>query len=149
MQGELGRRLFLGPDIRQTQPSPESLAMIRERAHSLQQAAEDFIRAHYLDYHKRVEAIRNREIAILIEDLERFDRGALQQLEARRKELGGAQEELAFIQDAVAKGQRTRLENQIKMHCHRMQERRREIESMQLGDFPAPELLNMVLVTPA
>lgn len=54
-----------------------------------------------------------------------------------------------MFEDPVTKGQRRKIENQIKMHQHRMQERRLEVENMRLGAFTAPELLNMVIVSPA
>jgi len=145
----IGRELYLGPCIPQTQPNQDTINIIRSKAESLQKAAKGFIHTHYLDYHKRVEDERNKEIAILLEDVERFDRGMMEQFEARKKQLIGAQTTFDFAQDAAMKGQRTRLENQIKSHTHRMQERRNEIENMRLGDFPAPELLNMILVIPA
>ncbi|MCI0528582.1 MAG: hypothetical protein L0Y56_14180, partial [Nitrospira sp.] len=147
IQPELGRRLFMGPRIPQAEPNRETLTIIRERVAKLRQVAENSIRSQYQDYYRRVEAKRNEEIAILIEDLERFDRGTLEHWQERLKQIGGGQ--LTFLEDPTIKGQRTRLENQLKMHQHRMQERRSEIEKMRLGAFPAPELLNMIIVMPA
>jgi hypothetical protein len=51
-------------------------------------------------------------------------------------------------QTTYSKAQRTKIENQIKVHRHRMQERRKAIAHMEAGAFPAPELLNMVFVIP-
>jgi hypothetical protein len=96
-----------------------------------------------------VEKDRNSEIEILLKDLDRFDKGIMEQFEARKKQIDWGQMVFDFAEDSTIKGQRTRLENQIKIHNHRMQERRKEIEIMRLEDFPAPELLNMILVIPA
>jgi hypothetical protein len=68
-------------------------------------------------------------------------------LQARLTEIGGEQKQL--FEESTIRGQRTRIENQLKMHELRMHERRQEVEHMRLGAFPAPELLNMVVVTPA
>jgi hypothetical protein len=54
-----------------------------------------------------------------------------------------------LFDDSVLKGQKTRIENQIATHQHRMNERRAEIEHMRLGAFPAPQLFNMVIVMKA
>ena len=70
-------------------------------------------------------------------------------LESFRRDLCDAQERVAILSPFLSKGQRTRIENQIKSHELRMQERRLEVENMRLGAFPAPELLNMVVVTKA
>jgi hypothetical protein len=94
-----------------------------------------------------VETKRNADIAVLLEDLERFDRSTIAHLQARLTEIGGEQKQL--FEDSTLRGQRTRIENQLKMHELRMHERRQEVENMRLGTFPAPELLNMVVVTPA
>lgn len=77
---------------------------------------------------------------------EPFSKGTTEHLRARLLELRGGQ--MHMHEDAVTKGQRTKIENQIRIHEHRMQERRDELESMRLGAFPAPELLNMVIVAP-
>ena len=92
---------------------------------------------------------RNPEIGILIDDLERFDRATADDLRARLKALTDPQ--LTLIDDPAKKGQRTRIENQIKSHelQMQMQKRRQAIEEMRLGAFPAPEPLNMVVVTKA
>jgi len=71
----------------------------------------------------------------------------MQDLDARLVATRSHQGQL--FDDAAMKGQRTRIENQISMHRHRMGERRVEIEHMRLGAFPAPQLFNMVIVTPA
>jgi hypothetical protein len=144
---ELGRRFFLGADVPHTEVHRETLGRIRAEIAHLKHEAESFIRLQYKDYYRGAEAKRDKDIAILVEDLERFDQGIRQQLEERLRHVGQAR--LAFAEDSSAKGQRTRLENQLKMHAHRMQERREEIDRMRLGAFPAPELLNMVVVTPA
>jgi hypothetical protein len=57
------------------------------------------------------------------------------------------EQELLF-DDPNIKGLRTRLENQIKSHQHNMSLRRQELDRMRLGAFPAPALLNLVVVTP-
>jgi hypothetical protein len=133
------------------------LNLVRERIADLRECAENYTRAQYQDYYQRVEQKRNEEIAVLLDDLERFDKGIMEHLRARLLEFTsvqlsrGAQGRQMVIgmkqtEDPSKKGQRTRLENQIKMHQHRMQERRLEVENMRLGAFPAPELLNMVIV---
>ncbi|MBW1794344.1 MAG: DEAD/DEAH box helicase [Deltaproteobacteria bacterium] len=147
IQPELGRKLFLGPSIPQTEANPGTLATIREHVEDLQSRAESHIRTQYRAYYDRVEAKRDKDIEILMDDLTRFDRGTMEHLEAKLRAITGGQQSL--FDDPAVKGQRTRIENQIKMHQHRMQERRQEVENMRLGAFPAPELLNMVLVTPA
>jgi hypothetical protein len=147
IQPELGRQLFLGPSVPQTEPHHATLAAVQAKITALQQAAEHHIRAQYQEYYKRVESKRNADIAVLLEDLERFDCGTTEHLQTRLVEIGGAQR--TFFEEATVRGQRTRMENQLKMHQHRMQERRQEVENMRLGIFPAPELLNMVVVTPA
>ena len=150
IQPELGRKLFLAPSVPQTEPSHDTLAVVRQKINQLQQAAGNYIRSQYQDYYQRVEDRRNQDIAVLIEDLERFDWGMREHLQNRRGELDGGQQWLfEEFEDSTVKGQRTRIENQLKMHHHRMQERRSEIEKMRVGAFPAPELLNMVIVTPA
>ncbi|CAN5462600.1 hypothetical protein BH20ACI3_BH20ACI3_34980 [soil metagenome] len=77
----------------------------------------------------------------MIEDLERFDRGVMQDLDARLVAMRSQQGQL--FDDAALKCQRTRIENQISMHRHRMGERRAEIEHMRLGAFPAPHLFTL------
>lgn len=75
----------------------------------------------------------------------------METLQSRLNQLGrGAEHQLTLLNmdDFLTKSQRTRLENQVKIHQHRMQERQTEIENMRLGAFPAPELLNIVIVTP-
>lgn len=144
---DLGRKLFLGSNAPQAEPNRDTLATVQDRITVLQQAAENHIRTQYHDYYQRVEGKRNEDIEILIEDLERFDRGVMQDLDARLVATRSQQGQL--FDDAAMKGQRTRIENQISMHRHRMGERRAEIEHMRLGAFPAPQLFNMVIVTPA
>ena len=143
---ELGPRLYLGSTLPQAEPNRDTLATIRSRITALQQAAESHIRAQYQEYYQRVDRRRNGEIEILIEDLERFNRGVMEELNARLAAVRGQQQQL--FDDAAIKGQRTRLENQTATHQHRMNERRNEIEEMRLGAFPAPQLFNMVIVTP-
>ncbi|MBW1716037.1 MAG: DEAD/DEAH box helicase [Deltaproteobacteria bacterium] len=146
VQSDLGRKLFLAPNAPQPEPVSETLVAIRERVADLKHAAESYIRSKYQEYYEGVHEKRNKDIAILMDDLERFDRGIMEHLQARLKAITGYQQSL--FDDPATKGQRTRLENQIKMHQHRMRERRQEVENMRLGAFPAPELLNMVIVTP-
>lgn len=142
----LGRKLFLGPNTPQTSPVPETLSAVRERIADLQHAAESHIRTKYQEYYQGVEEKRDEDIVILMDDLSRFDLGIMEHLQVRLKNITGDQQSL--FDDPATKGQRTRIENQIKVHQHRMQERRLEVENMRLGAFPAPELLNMVVVTP-
>ncbi|MFQ5676351.1 MAG: hypothetical protein ACE5G1_10675, partial [bacterium] len=123
-----------------------TLALVRHKISGLQQAAERHIRTQYQAYYTRVEAKRNADIAVLLDDLERFDHGTRAHLQARLTEIGGEQKQL--FEDSTIRGRRTRIENQLKMHELRMHERRQEVENMRLGTFPAPELLNMVVVTP-
>ncbi len=146
VRSDLGPRLYLGSSLPQAEPNRETLATIQSRIAALQQAAENHIRAQYQEYYQRVEQKRDEEIGILREDLERFDRGIMEDLDARLAAVRGQQQQL--FDDAAIKGQRTRIENQIAMHRHRMDERRGEIEQMRLGAFPAPQLFNMVIVTP-
>ncbi|MCZ2155721.1 MAG: hypothetical protein LC114_17790, partial [Bryobacterales bacterium] len=122
-------------------------ASLSEKVECLQRAAESYIRTHYVDYHGRVEQKRLDEIGILVEDLERFDRGAMEQFREKQRQLDSGQQ--ALFDDPNIKGLRTRLENQIKAHQHSMNLRRQELDRMRLGAFPAPTLLNMVVVTPA
>jgi hypothetical protein len=143
----LGPRLYLGSTLPQAEPNRDTLATIQSRITVLQQAAENHIRAQYQEYYQRVDRRRNGEIEILIEDLDRFDRGVMEDLDARLAAVRGQQQQL--FDDATIKGQRTRLENQAATHRHRMNERRNEIEEMRLGAFPAPQLFNMVIVTPS
>jgi hypothetical protein len=147
VQADLGQKLFLSPSAPQTQPNQATIQAIQGKISQLREAAESHIRQQYQTYYTRAEEKRNEEIAILIDDLERFDRGMADDLRARLKELIDPQ--LTLIDDPVKKGQRTRIENQIKIHEQRMQDRRLEIENMRLGAFPAPEPLNMVVVTKA
>jgi SNF2 family DNA or RNA helicase len=146
----IGRKLYLAPELPEVPPSAETLAVLRQRITELKAAAESHIREHYTEYYERVERDRETEIALLMEDLERFDRGVSQDLKQRLISLtGGAVLLFDEMEESTVKGQRTRLENQLKMHEHRMKERRTEVENMRLGAFPAPEMLNMVLVLPA
>ena len=144
---DLGRKLYLGPAVSHEEPNQDTLTAIKGKIAGLKQAAGNCIRSQYQEYHKRVETKRNEDIAILLEDLERFDLGTMEHLNARLREIKGGQ--MTLFEDPVTKGQRTRIENQIKIHQHRIQERRNEVENMRLGAFPAPELLNMVIVMPA
>lgn len=143
---ELGRKLFLAPQVPQTEPNRDYLACLSEKIEGLQTAAEAHIRNHYLEYYKRVEQDRLDEIAVLIEDLERFDRGSMEQFREKLRQLDNGQH--ALFDDPNIKGLRTRLENQIKTHQHNMSVRRQELDRMKLGAFPAPTLLNLVVVTP-
>ena len=131
----------------QAEPNREFLARLSEKIECLQQTAEADIRNHYLEYYKRVEQDRLDEIAVLVEDLERFDRGSTEQLREKHRQLDDGQQ--ALFDDRNIKGLRARLENQIKTHQHNMSVRRQELDRMKLGAFPAPTLLNMVVVTPA
>ena len=147
---KLGRKLFLAPSIPNAEPPSDTLATVRTEIAKLKQVASSHIRAQYEEYYKRAEAKRDEDIAILIEDLDRFDKGTLEFLQAKLGALGVDQRALFDDGEAsTVKGQRTRIENQIKIHKHRMHERRAEVEKMRLGAFPAPELLNMVIVVPA
>jgi hypothetical protein len=143
---DLGPRLYLGSNLPQREPNRDTLATIQSRIATLQQAAENHIRAQYQEYYQRVERKRDEDIEILREDLERFDRGVMVDLEARLTATRSQQGQL--FDDAALKGQRTRIENQIATHRHRMSERRSEVEEMRVGAFPAPQLFNMVIVTP-
>jgi hypothetical protein len=147
VQPSLGPKLFLAPGAPQTQPNQATLQTIQGKIGQLREVAENHIRQQYQTYYERAEEKRNEEIGILIDDLERFDRATADDLRARLKEL--TDQQLTFLDDPVKKGQRTRIENQIKIHEQRMQDRRVEVENMRLGAFPAPELLNMVVVTKA
>jgi hypothetical protein len=154
IQPELGQQLFLSDAAMHIEPNPATLINIRGKISDIQAVAESHIRSRYQSYYKRVEKHRNDEIAILLEDLKRFDQGIVEDLTARLKEVQDDQlylfNDSKFKEgDSARRGQQTRLENQIKMHKHRMQERRTEVENMRLGAFPAPELLNMVIVLPA
>lgn len=146
----LGRKLYLAPSLPQVEPSRETISLIRARIITLRQKAENFIRSHYQEYYQRVEARRNEDVAILLEDLERFDQGIVEHLQGRLRQISDPQA-LLFddIEESTIKGQRTRIENQLKIHAHRMAERRAEVENMRLGAFPAPALLNLVIVIPA
>jgi hypothetical protein len=139
--------LFLAPEVQQAELNPETLAGIRREIAKLKHAADQHIRSQYQSYYDHVGARRDADIAVLMDDLERFDRGTEEQIQQRLSAIRG--EQLALIEESSVKGQRTRLENQLKIHRHRMQERRTEVEKMRLGVFPAPELLNMVVVVPA
>jgi hypothetical protein len=147
LDSELGPRFYLGSTLPQREPNRDTLGIIQSQIATLQQAAEAHIRAQYKEYYQRVECKRDEEIGILREDLERFDRGVMEDLNTRLNAVRGEQPQL--FDDAAIKGQRTRIENQIASHRHRMNERRSEIEQMRVGAFPAPQLFNMVIVTPA
>jgi hypothetical protein len=148
---EFGRRLYLAPTVPEARLSDYVFDQIRCQIAELRQAAEAHIRGQYQTYYARVEQARQREIEMLLADLDRFDQGVQDLHDARLQALHGGPQ-FALFDDAFgapARGQRTRLENELKSHAHRMAERRAEIESMRLGTFPAPELLNMVILTPA
>jgi SNF2 family DNA or RNA helicase len=147
VQPQLGRQLFLAPHVSQAEPNRLTIDTIRQKIGGLKQVAEKHIRNEYERYYRRVEEKRDADIAVLLADLERFDRATADDLQARLTALTDPQQLL--FDDPQSKGQRTRLENQLKAHQQRMQERRYEVEQMRLGAFPAPELLNMVLVTKA
>ena len=147
VKAELGRKLFLAAPVPRTEPNREFLARLGEKVEDLRGIAEAHIRHHYLDYYRRVEQQRLEEIAVLLEDLERFDRGAAEQFQEKQRQLH--QEQQLLFDDPNSKGLRTRLENQIKSHQHNMSLRRQELDRMKLGAFPAPALLNLVVVTPA
>ncbi|GKT10089.1 SNF2-related protein [Desulforhabdus sp. TSK] len=144
---ELGRKLFLGPSVPKCEPNLTTLDLVREKIADLRDCAENYTRAQYQEYYQRVEKKRDEEIAILLDDLERFDKGIMEHLQKRLLEIRGGQ--MRMFEDPATKGQRTKLENQLKMHQHRMLERRTEVENMRLGAFPAPEPLNMVIVSTA
>ena len=143
---KLGRKLYLAPRVPNRGPDRQLLESLADNITTLQQAAESHIRSRYLDYYKRVDAKRNDEVRILMEDLERFNRGALEQFQAKVALL--EQQQRALFDDPTVRGLKTRIENQIKVHQHAMETRRREVESMKLGAFPAPSLLNLVIVSP-
>jgi SNF2 family DNA or RNA helicase len=147
VKAELGRKLFLAAPVPRTEPNREFLARLGEKVEDLRGIAEAHIRHHYLDYYRRVEQQRLEEIAVLLEDLDRFDRGAAEQFQEKQRHLH--QEQQVLFDDPNIKGLRTRLDNQIKSHQHNMSLRRQELERMKLGAFPAPALLNLVVVTPA
>ena len=147
VKAELGRKLFLAAPVPRTEPNREFLARLGEKVEDLRGIAEAHIRHHYLDYYRRVEQQRLEEIAVLLEDLDRFDRGAAEQFREKQRHLH--QEQQVLFDDPNIKGLRTRLDNQIKSHQHNMSLRRQELERMKLGAFPAPALLNLVVVTPA
>ncbi|MGA9771157.1 MAG: helicase-related protein [Blastocatellia bacterium] len=149
IQPGLGRRLYLAPSLPQIEPSRETISLIRARITTLKQKAENFIRAHYQAYYQRVETRRNEDVSVLLEDLDRFDQGITEHLQGRLMQIGAPQA-LLFddIEESTVKGQRTRIENQLKIHTHRMAERRAEVENMRLGAFPAPALLNLIIVMP-
>jgi len=147
VKAELGRKLFLAAPVPRTEPNREFLARLGEKVEDLRGIAEAHIRHHYLDYYRRVEQQRLEEIAVLLEDLDRFDRGAAEQFREKQRHL--TQEQQVLFDDPNIKGLRTRLDNQIKSHQHNMTLRRQELERMKLGAFPAPALLNLVVVTPA
>jgi hypothetical protein len=146
VQPSLGRKLFLGSSVPNAQPSEATIAAIRSRSAELRHIAETFIRKQYQDYYDRVEQTRNKDIGVLLNDLDRFNEGILEDFKKRSAQL--TQDQGLFNnQDPVLKGQVTRLENQRKSHEHLMTERRAEIQQMRPGAFPAPQVLNMVLVT--
>ena len=142
----LGRQLFLGQGTAEVSPNPKIIKAIRKNITTLQQAAEGYIREQYQAYYARVEQKRNQDLAILLEDLQRFDQGVIQYHQERLEELRETQ--LTLFDDPSIKGQRTRIENDIKRHQYQMGERRAELEKMRIGAFPAPELLNMVIAIP-
>lgn len=146
---KLGHKLYLAASVPQAEPHSSTLAQVQTRIEALQQAAGSYVRSQYTDYYGRVEQWREQEIQLLMADLERFDQGMRSQFEQRQVAIGIEQLSLSDeFETTSVKGLRTRLDNQIKMHQHRMHERRTEVENMRLGAFPAPELLNMVIVTP-
>src|SRR5262249_49597509 len=144
----LGRKLFLRPSLPAETPNQEKRAALSARISELKSVAENHIRAYYQDYYQRVEAARNADLDVLLADLERFDQGIREPLEMRLRQLEDSQLELFDEAEGSIKAQRTRVENQLKSHEYRMRERRDEAEKMRLGGFPAPELLNLVIVTP-
>lgn len=144
---ELGRKIFLAPQVPHAEPDREFLARLGDKIDDLRIVAEAHIRHHYLEYYTRVEQQRLDELAILLEDLERFDKGAREQFQEKQRQL--RQEQQVLFDDPNTKGLRTRLENQIKSHQHNMSLRRQQLDRMRLGAFPAPALLNLVVVTPA
>jgi hypothetical protein len=133
---ELGRKLYLAPRVPDHEPDRQLLESLAGNITTLQQAAESHIRSRYLDYYKRVDAKRNDEIKVLMEDLERFNRGVLEQFQVKLAQL--SQQQRALFDDPTVRGLKTRIENQMKVHQHAMETRRREVESMRLGAFPAP-----------
>ena len=144
VQASLGRKLFLGSSVPNCQPDEATIAAIRSKSAELRRIAETFIRKQYQDYYERVEQTRNKDIGVLLDDLDRFNQGIVEDLNERIRQVTQQQ---TLFEDPVVKGQLTRLENQRKTHEHRMTERRAEIERMRPGAFPAPQVLNMVLVT--
>jgi ERCC4-related helicase len=144
---DLGRKLYLAPQVPGHEPDRRLLTRLGEKIESLQRAADDHIRSRYLDYYHKVETKRNEEIEVLMEDLERFNRGAAEQFQARLAQL--QEQQAVLFDDPSLKGLKTRIENQIKVHQQAMETRRQEVEHMRLGAFPAPSLLNLVIVSPA
>jgi SNF2 family DNA or RNA helicase len=146
---ELGRRLYLAPSVPHVIPNQDTIERVRNQIASLKQTAETYIRQQYQTYYQRCERYRSQEINLILEDLDRFDQGFRDFIQTKLRQLNNGQ---LFIsndfEDTGIKGQRTRLENQLKMHTHRMRERRSDVKKMYLGAFPAPELLNLVIVTP-
>jgi hypothetical protein len=132
---ELGRKIFLAPQVPHAEPNRKFLAELGEKIDDLRRVAEAHIRHHYLDYYTRVERQRLGEIALLLDDLERFDKGASEQFHEKQREL--RLEQQALFDDPSTKGLRTRLENQIKSHQHNMTVRRQQLDQMRLGAFPA------------
>jgi len=149
VDANFGHKIYLSKGLPNIEANLSTLAMVKARIQSLRQAAESYIRSKYQEYYKRVETKRNQEIEILIKDLEHFDRGKKEFWKERLKELQPQDELFEEKIDPTLRGQITRIKNQIRTHEHRMQERRDEIEKMRLGAFPAPEILNMVIVTRA
>lgn len=78
------------------------------------QVAEKHIRDEYERYYCRVEEKCDADIAVLLADLERFDRAIAADLQARLTALTDPHQML--FDDPQSKGQRTRLENQLKAH---------------------------------
>jgi ERCC4-related helicase len=146
---DLGHKLYLAASVPQASPNEGTLAKVQTRIEDLKQAAGNYVRSQYTDYYERVEQLREQEIQVLLADLERFNKGMEDQFRLRKVDIEGEQLSLGGeFESTSVKGLRTRLENQMRMHHHRMEERRHEVENMRLGAFPAPELLNMVIVTP-
>src|SRR6266511_2097685 len=135
LQPDLGRKLYLAPTVAQAQLNDYTLGLIRSRIADLRRTAETHIRSQYQIYYSRVECARQKEIRMLLEDLDRFDRGVRELHQARMLQLQGGLQAALFeeVYDATTRGQRTRTENELRSHTHRMEERRREIESMHLG----------------
>lgn len=142
---ELGKDLVFKDSQAQNNINQETISLIRKKSERLKQIAESFIRNKYQEYYERVAIKRNQEIDILLSDLNKFDRGIKERFEMQLREV--SPDQLTLFDDPISKGKKTRIENQQKMHELKIMERKTEIENMKLSGFPAPELLNMVLVT--